>query len=177
VTQTFRKIGVCSRHAHRTTPTGSVRDTSTAFLLTYIMSQCMCCSTKRRRVTGSCGGGIGFVLVVLSLSAATCGPHIAVARLTSAAMTVQFRKEPAFKAAMSLLSGGNPRLAWSRRASALLSTSRFEYSDSLAETVGSFVSKSVVASCLLAVATLTLENLLVGAPICRGSGLVSILQM
>jgi hypothetical protein len=123
-----RRIGAVtfSRHAHRTTPTGSVLDTSTAFLLTYIMSQCMCCSTKRRRVTGSCGGGIGFVLVVLPLSAATCGPHIAVARLTSAATTVQFKEEPAFKAAMNLLAGGNPRLAWSRRASALLSTSRFE---------------------------------------------------
>jgi hypothetical protein len=117
-----RRIGAVtfSIQAHRTTPTGSVLDTSTAFLLTYMMSQCMCCSTYRRRVTGSCGGGIVFVLVVLPLSAATCGPQIVVARHTSAAMTVQSRKKTAFKAAMKLLSGGNPRLAWSRRASALL---------------------------------------------------------
>jgi hypothetical protein len=81
-----------SIQAHRTIPTGSVLDTSTGFLLTYMMSQCMCCSTNRRRVTGSCGGGIGFVLVVLPLSAATCGPQIAVARLTSAAMTVQQKR-------------------------------------------------------------------------------------
>ena len=108
-----RRIGAetFSMQAHRTTPTGSVRDTSTGFLLTYIMSQCMCCSTKRRRVAGSCGGGIGFVLVVLPFSAATWGPQMAVARLTSAAITVQFRNAPAFKAAMNLLSGGNPRLA------------------------------------------------------------------
>jgi hypothetical protein len=50
-----RRIGAetFSMQAHRTTPTGSVRDTSTGFLLTYIMLQCVCCSTKRRRVAGS----------------------------------------------------------------------------------------------------------------------------
>ena len=63
---------------------------------------------------------------------------MAVARLTSAAMTVQFKKEPALRAAMNLLSGGNPRLAWSRRASALRWTSRFEYKASLAAVVVSF---------------------------------------
>jgi hypothetical protein len=54
---------------------------------------------KRRRGAGSCGGGVDFVLVVLPFSAATWGPQMAVARLTSAAITVQLRNAPAFKAA------------------------------------------------------------------------------
>jgi hypothetical protein len=36
--------------------------------------------------------------------------------------------------------------------------------------ISRIVHKSIVACCLLTVATLALENLLVGAPICRGSG-------
>jgi hypothetical protein len=131
-----RRIGAdtLSMQAQRTTPTGSVFDTITAFLFTYMMSQSMCWATKLRRVGGSLGGGIGFDLVVLPFSAPQA--QIAVARLTSADMTVQFRYEPALRAAMNLLSGGKPRLG-SRRASALRWTSRFVYSASLSAVVGS----------------------------------------
>jgi hypothetical protein len=42
-------------------------------------------------------------------------------------MTVQFKNEPALRAAMNLLSGGNPRLAWSRCAGLLVSSTALRW--------------------------------------------------
>ena len=97
-----------------------------------------------RRLGESWGGGNGRALTVLPFKAGILGPQIAVARVTSSGRTSQLRNVPARNAEIILASGGNPRIAWSRRAYTLRATSRFVNSASFAVVVGSLVVYSIV---------------------------------